>query len=78
MNSSLRLTDFLSAVGQLKFRGTSHLLRSPVSVVSYLKEKRTGKSASFANVKRSRSAVENMRFTEEESIRESGFQVILC
>jgi diadenosine tetraphosphatase ApaH/serine/threonine PP2A family protein phosphatase len=71
-SSSLPLTEFLSAVGQLKFRGTSHLLRSPISVVSYLKGKQTGESVSFANVKRSRSAVESMHFTGEENINSFG------
>jgi hypothetical protein len=36
---TLSLNDFLIGVGQLKFRGTSFLLRSPLSVVSYLKRK---------------------------------------
>ncbi|XP_022255108.1 uncharacterized protein LOC106470768, partial [Limulus polyphemus] len=34
----LFLNDFLSAVGQLKFRGTSLLLRSPQSVLSIMKK----------------------------------------
>ena len=36
---TLSLTEFLIGVGQLKFRGTSYLLRSPISVISYLKRK---------------------------------------
>jgi hypothetical protein len=38
-NNALAMNDFLTGVGQLKFRGTSLLLRSPQSVFSMLKEK---------------------------------------
>ncbi|XP_059091755.1 uncharacterized protein LOC131887219 [Tigriopus californicus] len=37
-HASLTLTDFLTGVGQLKFRGTSHLLRAPVSLPIRLRE----------------------------------------
>jgi hypothetical protein len=60
------LGDFLVGVGQLKFRGTSYLLRSPISVITYLKdkyeEKPTTTNASANPTKRRRrndSAVDN-------------------
>ncbi|CAG0903672.1 unnamed protein product, partial [Cyprideis torosa] len=34
--ATLGLREFLTAVGKLKFRGTSLLLRSPISILSYL------------------------------------------
>ena len=63
---TLSLGDFLVGVGQLKFRGTSYLLRSPISVITYLKdkyeEKPTTTNASVNPTKRRRrndSAVDN-------------------
>ena len=32
------MTDFLTGVGQLKFRGTSHLLRAPFSIMMVVDE----------------------------------------
>jgi hypothetical protein len=40
ISETLGQTEFLQAVGQLRFRGTSHLLRSPKSVLTYLQERR--------------------------------------
>jgi hypothetical protein len=64
---TLSLGDFLVGVGQLKFRGTSYLLRSPISVITYLKDKyeekpTTTNDASVNPTKRRRrndSAVDN-------------------
>lgn len=47
---SLTLNDFLSAVGSSKLRGTSQVLRSPMSIITYLlklKEKETVKTFKF-------------------------------
>lgn len=40
-SQSLSLVEFLTGVGQLKFRGTSHLLRSPIGISTFLKSRRT-------------------------------------
>lgn len=46
ISETLGQTEFLTAVGQLKFRGTSHLLRSPTSIVAYLKKLSSGDAVS--------------------------------
>jgi hypothetical protein len=69
---TLSLNDFLIGVGQLKFRGTSFLLRSPMSVVSYLKRKysddATSKEEKSTKKKRRKTSSED----DDDEIDEKG------
>jgi hypothetical protein len=70
---TLSLNDFLIGVGQLKFRGTSFLLRSPISVVSYLKRK----YSDYAMSKDEKSSTKKRRKTssdddDDDAIDEKG------
>ncbi len=61
------MNDFLTGVGQLKFRGTSLLLRSPVSVFALLKEQemKAPPAADGGNLLRSRKRSRNVLPSEE-------------
>lgn len=67
----LTMSDFLSGVGQLKFRGTSSLLRSPKSVIGVLNGSgdTSGSDVESPNVKRRRTHSPN--FDPCQYLRES-------
>lgn len=70
-SDSLGLTEFLTCVGQLRFRGTSHLLRSSSSVIKLVQTKDTlsGSKSKRLETKRSRTSTDfvSLNPIEEES-----------
>ena len=68
---TLSLTEFLIGVGQLKFRGTSYLLRSPISVISYLKRK-YGDDATLKDDKTSTKKRRKTSSDDDDEIDEKG------
>jgi len=73
-NDSLSLYDFLTGVGQLKFRGPSLLLRSPASFFAILRGTSNGKDSSVKSPVRKRSR-KHQRNKQERRQAELSFEV---
>lgn len=73
----LQLTDFLAAVGSLKFRGTSVLFRLPRSALSHLLTRSATKSFACTSYYAVADGKANTRvdFLQRESLSGSAFKV---
>lgn len=67
---SLGLSEFLTSVGQLRFRGTSHLLRSSTSIMKVIRHKALASTGSDPK----RSDAKRMRTSADVSILDPGTQ----